>query len=71
MAKSISVRFGERLRKLRLQRKMHQVDLEAHTGLAQTFISMIENGQKSPSLETIEVLALAFDVSLSELFKGV
>ncbi len=50
---------------------MNQVDLEALSGLGQSFISMIENGEEAPSLETLEVLALAFDVSLSELFKGV
>ncbi len=72
MAKdNIAVRFGRRLRQLRKERKMNQVDLEALSGLGQSFISMIENGEEAPSLETLEVLALAFDVSLSELFKGV
>ena len=71
MAKDISMRFGRRLRQLRKERKMNQIDLAVHTGLSRSYISMLETGETAPSLPTLEVLALAFDISLSTLFKGV
>jgi len=50
---------------------MKQIDLAVHTGMARSYISKIENGHKEPCLRTLEVLALAFDMSLAQLFKSV
>ena len=68
---TIAVRFGKRLVQIRKQKKLNQVDLAAHSGLSRSTIAMIETGRKGPSLETLEVLAEAFDMRLSELFRGV
>lgn len=45
--------------------------LAVHTGLSRTFISDVENGLKEPCLRSLETLADGFDITLSELFRGV
>ena len=43
-------------------------DLAQKTGLSRAFISQIENGKASPSLDSIERLAAALNIPLSSLF---
>lgn len=51
--------FGEKLRSARADRAMTQESLAAAAGLHRTHISLIERGQRSIRLETIEQLARA------------
>jgi transcriptional regulator with XRE-family HTH domain len=69
MATDICVRFGKRLRALRKERGWTQIDLAVHTGLGRVFISDLERGKKEPCLRSIEILAIAFEVSISQLFR--
>lgn len=45
-----------------------QAQLAEQSGLTQDYISRIEKNQKQPSLETLEKLLRALDVSFSEFF---
>jgi len=65
---SITERFGNRVRKLRLQSKMSQLELAQKAQLDLTTINEIENGNREPMLRTIWRIANALDVSLSKLF---
>jgi len=47
---------------------MSQGDIEKKTGLLRCYISRVENGHTVPSLETLERLAVAFEVPLYQLF---
>jgi transcriptional regulator with XRE-family HTH domain len=67
MAKDICVRLGLKIRELRKKRKWSQIYLAVHTGLSRTFISDIELGRKEPCLRSLEILALGFEVKLSDL----
>jgi transcriptional regulator with XRE-family HTH domain len=60
--------IGERLRALRLARKLSQGDIEERTGLFRCYISRVEGGHVVPSLETLRKFAEAFDVELYQLF---
>jgi len=71
MASDICVRFGRRIRKLRRERGWTQVYLAQHTGLGSVYISQLEHGKKEPGLRTIEILALGFDMTPAQLFRGV
>jgi transcriptional regulator with XRE-family HTH domain len=64
-------RLGKRIRKLRLKHGWTQTYLAVHTGLGRPFISNIERGQKEPCLRSLEILAIAFEISLSQLMRGV
>lgn len=67
----VCIRVGRKIRKLRKQRGWTQDYLAIHTGLGRTFISNIERGQKEPCLRSLEILALGFEMSLSQLFRSV
>ena len=62
-------KFGKRLRYLRRDRDMTQEHLAELTDLSVNFISQIERGYSSPSLETIIKFANALKVDVGELFK--
>jgi transcriptional regulator with XRE-family HTH domain len=70
MATDICVRFGQRVRQLRTERGWTQIDLAVHTGLGRVFISDLERGKKEPCLRSIEILALAFDMTIPQLFRS-
>ncbi|KVV07499.1 XRE family transcriptional regulator [Burkholderia ubonensis] len=47
---------------------LSQKDLAVQAGLDRTYISLLELGKRSPTLETIVSLAAALKVSLTDLF---
>jgi transcriptional regulator with XRE-family HTH domain len=59
--------FGQILRRLREVRGMKQVEVSAATGYSQRTIGMIERGEKSPTLRTMEDFAAFYEVRLEEL----
>jgi XRE family transcriptional regulator, regulator of sulfur utilization len=67
----IRARFGERIRKLRRRRGWGQIDLAVESGISRQNISLIENGRIEPLLGTVEALAGSFDLTISQLMKGV
>jgi DNA-binding XRE family transcriptional regulator len=69
-SEDICVRVGRRIRKLRKERGWTQDYLAIHTGLGRTFISNIERGKKEPCLRSLEILALGFEMSLSQFMRG-
>ena len=48
---------------LRIQRKLSQSAVAKAARLSVSYVSMIERGQRSPPLETLEVLAKALKVT--------
>src|SRR5262245_6778508 len=60
-------RFGDHLRELRLKRKVSQEKLAADAGLHRTYVSSVERGERNISLENIDKLASALNVSLTEM----
>jgi transcriptional regulator with XRE-family HTH domain len=59
--------FGQILRTLREGKEMKQVEVSAATGYSQRTIGMIERGEKSPTLRTMEDFATFYDVPLEDL----
>ena len=66
--KSISSNIGGTIRDFRLQRGMSQGDIEKRTGLLRCYLSRVENGHTVPSLETLQKIAGALDLQLSQFF---
>ena len=66
--KSISNNIGSTIRDFRLQRGMSQGDIEKRTGLLRCYLSRVENGHTVPSLETLQKIAGALDLQLSQFF---
>nr|WP_093053427.1 helix-turn-helix transcriptional regulator [Pseudomonas sp. NFPP33] len=66
----LRLKFGQRIRELRLASGMTQESFADHCGFARTYMSRIETGGANPSLEAIKVLADALNVSISSLLEG-
>jgi DNA-binding XRE family transcriptional regulator len=64
------VLFGQRLRSLRKKKGWTQVELADYLGLDRGYVSNIERGQRNVTLETAQVVARGFGVSISQLLKG-
>lgn len=60
--------LGARIKELRKRRGMTQDQLAERVDLAPRYISLIEVGRSSPSLETIENIARVLEVELKVLF---
>lgn len=60
--------IGEKLRGLRLKKKMGLVELSGHTGLSAALISKLERGRLFPTLPTLLRIALVFGVGLEYFF---
>lgn len=58
--------FGDRLRQLRKDRNLRQLDME-RLGLSYKYYQRLEAGQVNPTLLTLYKLALAFKVPISHL----
>jgi DNA-binding XRE family transcriptional regulator len=63
--------FGTAVRKARLMAGLTQEDLAEKAGLHSTYISLLERGQRNPSLLVIERIAGALHLSMSELIAKV
>lgn len=64
----IRKRFGLAIRQRRHELGISQEELSFRAGLHRTYVSDIERGSRNPSLENIEKLAKALDISVSTLF---
>ncbi len=69
--RDICVRFGRKLRKLRLERRWTQTDMAVHLGMDRSFLSDLERGRREPCLRTLEVIAQGFEMTLPQLFSRV
>ncbi|MFP1950420.1 helix-turn-helix domain-containing protein [Lonsdalea quercina] len=67
--KNITVRFGQRVKTLRLQAGLSQEAFADKCGLDRTYISGIERGVRNPTLEVIGVIADGLGIELAVLFK--
>jgi ribosome-binding protein aMBF1 (putative translation factor) len=55
-------RFAGNVRRLRSKKKLSQKALADRIGISVSYVSMLERGQRSPPLETIEKMAKALGV---------
>ena len=62
-------KLGQNIRKIRLAKEMTQGDLCHKLDVDRAYMSNIENGNKNPTLATIEKIAKALDVSIKELIR--
>jgi transcriptional regulator with XRE-family HTH domain len=62
--------IGDKIRALRLKKKMGLVELGKHTGLSPALLSKIERGRLFPTLPTLLRIALVFSVGLEYFFSG-
>ncbi|WP_145113023.1 helix-turn-helix domain-containing protein [Gimesia panareensis] len=67
----ISVRFGQRVRKLRKEQGYSQENFAYACELDRTYMGGIERGERNPTLRKIEQIADTLGISLAELMQGI
>jgi transcriptional regulator with XRE-family HTH domain len=65
----ISIKFGKRVKEIRLKKDMSQGDLAKVLGVHPSYISGIERGVRNMALNNIDRLAKALSVSIDTLIK--
>ena len=63
--------LGMRIKYLRSLKKWSQEDLALEADVNKNYISDLERGERNPTVKVLEKIARAFNISLSELFKGI
>ncbi|MDR3262995.1 MAG: helix-turn-helix domain-containing protein [Clostridiales bacterium] len=63
----MKINFGERLKELRTERNIGQVELSKAISVSKGIISLWENGLREPTLSSLIALAEFFNVTLDEL----
>jgi len=64
----ITIKFGERIRRLREAKGLSQEELAFRARVHRTYLGGIERGERNPSLKNITAIAKALEIGLSELF---
>lgn len=70
LREDILVRFGTRVRKLRLNKGYSQESFAAKCNLDRTYVGGIERGERNLALRNIKRIARALDMTISELMAG-
>ena len=64
---SITIALGKKIRSLRLSRGWTQEQLAEYADLHVSYVVLLEKGANRATIETLEKLAKAFGISISEL----
>jgi transcriptional regulator with XRE-family HTH domain len=59
--------FGRALKKIRVRKKLTQENLSLQADLARVYISELEYGKKTPSIETVFKISKALNIKCSKL----
>ena len=69
MTVDITIKFGQKIKKVRMAKEMSQGKLAKKLGVDSSYISKIERGIQNISLKGVEKIAKALAVSVGELMK--
>lgn len=61
------IKFGKKLKQLRLKKNLSQGDIARILGVHRTYISGLERGMRNPSLLTVQKIAKALGVEAKKL----
>ena len=64
----IKKKFGEKVKKIRLEKGLSQEALALKAELDRTYIPSIEKGERNVSITVVEKIANALDVKITTLF---
>jgi transcriptional regulator with XRE-family HTH domain len=65
---AILIKFGQKIREIRLKQNISQEKLAEKANLHRTYIGMIERAEKNITLLNIQKIANALGVGISDLF---
>lgn len=66
----IELQLGMRIKYLRKRRGWSQEDLALEANINKNYLSDLERGMRNPTLKVMEKIAVALQIDISELTKG-
>jgi predicted transcription factor, homolog of eukaryotic MBF1 len=69
MSKRDLQKFGKRLKSLRLDKELTQLELAEILDMSPNFIGMIERGERNTTVENVFKIARALNIKPSNLFE--
>jgi len=66
--KDVPLKFGAKLRYIRMSKKLSQIQLAEKAELNFNFIGQIERAETNPTLKTIITIAEALEMDVKDLF---
>lgn len=67
----INIFFGNKLRKLREDNGYQQYDFAFECGISDAYYGRLERGEFSPTLKTLDKIAKALGITISDLLKDI
>ena len=61
------IKFGERLKELRLEKGIGQIELATQIGVSKGIISLWEQGKREPTLSSLVAIADYFNITIDYL----
>ena len=68
---NIVTQLGMRIKFLRKSKKLSQLDLSLEAGVNKNYISDLEKGRRNPTILVLNKIAVALNIDLATLFKGI
>lgn len=69
MGTTTAKKFGDNMKRIRLEKDMSQGDICRALNLDRAYISNVENGKQNLTLSTMEKIAKVLDISVDRLLK--
>lgn len=66
----LQIAFGKRVRELRNQKKLSQVELAFKAGIDRTYMTDVENGKRNVSAQNIDKIINALEIEISDFFNS-
>ena len=67
----MSIKLGKIIKQQRVLRGFSQDDLAFEINVTQQYISLLEKGEKTPSVQTLNAIADALELDIDELVKAI
>lgn len=68
---SILAQLGKRIRYLRTEKHLSQMDLALDSDITKNYLSDLERGERNPTIMVLNKIAKGLGITLEELLKGV
>jgi transcriptional regulator with XRE-family HTH domain len=66
---SLQIKVGKRIQEIRIEKNLSQQDLAAKCNFEKSNMSRLEAGRANATLSTLEIVSIALEVDVIELFK--
>lgn len=67
---NIKQKIGERIKEVRVEKKLSQEAVALNAGIERSFMTHIENGRRNVSVETLEKVLTGLEISFSDFFNS-